>query len=1010
MKAGTLDDSYNDKIQTFDWRKFFEEKYCFFSDWIEYLENNFDYILIDSRTGLTDISGLCTMVMPERIVTVFTPNNQSLDNLINILDSWVAYRLNSDDFRPFMIYPLPSRIEFNELDLYKKWQDRYIEAFEEKIKVIYGISNCNLKPYFDSVAIHYIPKYAYGEEISVIKDGVNEIENSVFNIGKYFDLAKAIVSDENLWDYSHKISKNYADAIDRINQAYAGNLIFLDLGGLDLISIPKEISKLAKLKSLILSNNQIEDIEYISSLLNLQELYLNNNKIADISLLERLPQLQRLDLSDNKISSIDILRNHARLKYLDVSKNFIKKIPSAIFHLEIRIRLKKNTIDGLYLHDNPIESPPVEILYQGRRSVLAWFDATVKTLSEIKVILIGDPKAGKTSLLRRLKDDTFDQREPQTDGINIEHIPFGSNPHFKNQKSLHQLTAHCWDFGGQEIMNATHQFFLTNRSVYLLVLDARRDQKVAEHVRMWVKRIKATGGNSPIIVVANQADVNPGFGFSNEIDLQKEFPQVKYFLKVSCLNGDGIDAVKQKLEELIPKAELFNTAIDERWISIMKQLQAETQTKHYLSEERFNQICDDNELPKSGRSNAINFLNDLGLVLHFDSLTLADYYVLDPHWITYGIYQIVTSAYAGDQKGKVPLDKLDYILNEEKDKKQVYQPAQYRKLTYETASQRRFLVDILNQFKLCFYLANGEHFIIPDLLDTTEPVAVTRPIRDDAEAISFVYDYEYMPSSVMPRIMVDGHGLLKQKWRTGCVLQYNNCNALVSCYQNRLTITVQGQRRQKREFLAVIRNMVDEINKDLTGKPKMLVPLPGITNAFAEYQVLLNRERKGRKEYVHDGDKDTEKVFELSQLLEGIPGNDEMRELFTISRKILASTERIEITLDEQFHYLVKRSGIDSNKIIDAVVELTKAQQDAVMNDIMTFISGAFEIQHVEIDKQLQKIYADLSESDDVEMKLKLSIPFLNLLGVELETEVDVKSWAKKMDAKYGWTIFRMLS
>ena len=814
------------------------------------------------------------------------------------------------------------------------------------------------------------------------------------------------------------------------------NLKHFDLRFNKLVEI-KNLESLINLRSLYLSSNQITKLKGINNLENLQYLDVSNNKIKKIGNLENLIRLKSLDIFRNQISDLSHLSSAAALERLDINHNEINNLDnlSAFKNLQEMnvsfnqvtdistllplLKRQNNPLKIVWKHlaksteislfNNPLIAPPVEIVQQGTQSILDWFEAHKEKLNEIKVILIGDPKAGKTSLLRRLKDDAFDDKEPQTDGINIEDIAFGTCLPFRKQESLHTLTAHFWDFGGQEIMNATHQFFLTNRSIYLLVLDARKDQKVAEQVRMWVKRIKTTGGNSPIIVVANQADINPGFGFSNEIDLQKEFPQIKCFLKVSCLTGDGIEEIKQKLEELIPTAELFNTEIDERWIRIMKQLQNETKSKHYLDETRFNNICDENGLQKSSRKNAINFLNDLGLILHFDSLNLAEYYVLDPYWITYGVYQIVTSAYAGAQKGIVPMDKLEYIVNEEEDKKQIYQPAQYQKIVYDSTNQRRFLIDILNQFKLCFYMPGNTHFIIPDLLDTTEPVLATRPIREDGNAISFVYDYEYMPSSIMPSIMVEGHWLLKEKWRTGCILAYSGCQALVSGYQNKLTIIVIGEHKKKREFMAVVRNLVDEINRDLADKPKMLIPLMS-GNAYAEYEVLLAMERKGRKEYIFDEFKPTEKEFEISQLLEGIPGDEEMKEIRILSKKILASTERMEIQLDEQFYYLVKKSNADSDMIINAVQEIPSLQTSSVLEDIMEFLANSFEIQNSELDEKLKGLYADLKRSDDMELKLKLSIPFIKLLGIDLEAKFDVKSWSKKMHEKYRLPLFKLLT
>ncbi len=663
---------------------------------------------------------------------------------------------------------------------------------------------------------------------------------------------------------------------------------------------------------------------------------------------------------------------------------------------------------GLNLDDNPIESPPMEILKQGLQSVLDWFEATKIKLNEIKIILIGDPKAGKTSLLRRLKDNTFDENEVQTDGVNIEDIQFGECETFKKQKALHELTGHFWDFGGQEIMNATHQFFLTSRSVYILVLDARKDANVSAQIRHWIKRIKSTGGNSSLIIVANQIDINSGFGFENEYELQKEFPQVKCFIKASCKKNRNIDLIKDKLAELIPQAELFNTKIDERWISLKEKLQKETKPKHFLSEERFLEVSNDCELKKKPeQKNAITFLHDLGLVLHFDKVKQYDYYVLDPYWITYGVYQILTSAYAGKSNGMVNMDKLEYIVNEEEDKKERYRPANYRKIEY-TNQQSRFLVEILNQFKLCFCLPDHSHFILPDLLDTNEPNKITEPIRKAKDSIRFVYDYEYLPKSTMPRIIVETHRIYSKIWRTGCLLQSNGCKALVTNYQNRISIIVTGEHRKKYEFMSVIRFLIDSINQELRDKPNMLIPLPGV-DAFADYEELLDRQKDGEKFFTLY--KPIKKKFEISVLLEGVASQDEVRK---ISEKLDLLDEKVDIIinkLDSHYEYLINLPDNQKIKdgILDAIKEMNSQQSTEITEEIMYGIASAFDQVTGKFDARLTEIHADLKKTDDVQMKLKLAVPFINLIGINLETEFDVKSWAKKMYEKHEMKIFKLM-
>jgi len=608
--------------------------------------------------------------------------------------------------------------------------------------------------------------------------------------------------------------------------------------------------------------------------------------------------------------------------------------------MEININNDFNNDHQVKLNNNSIESPPPEIITQGIQSVLDWFQATRVKLNEIKIILIGEPDAGKTSLLKRLKDDSYNEKEEPTDGVNIEDMEFGKCGTFEKQSTLHDITGHFWDFGGQEIMNATHQFFLTRRSIYVLVLVARRDVDIADQIRKWVRRVRATGGDSPIIVVANKIDQNDGFGFVNEPELQNEFPQIKYFEKISCKNNTDIDLLKDRLEELIPTADLFKTEIDEKWILVKNKLREETRENYYLNKSRFVEICTEFKLNGNNeQKNALNVLHDLGLVLHFESLNLDDYYVMNPYWITYGAYQILTSKYAGENKGIVAEKKLEYIVNEEGDKNIIYKPVNYKKIKY-WPNEIRFLTDILHEFKLCFWTPDRSHFIIPDLLDTKEPLEVTMPIKQSGERIQFVYDYEYLPKSFMPNIMVEAHNIVKNMWRTGCVLKQNDCEALVTSYINRISITVTGEYKKKREFMAVVLYVINSINQKHKGKIKKLVPLPEI-DEYVDYEELLERERNGEKD--HTVFIPLKKTFEISLLLEGIPSSDEIKNMKEMTDKLtemsgkldelLDSSDEISRKIDKLLDNSLKRiSEIES--AIKVSAEISSDKQEEIIKEL----------------------------------------------------------------------------
>ena len=206
MGSGQMDQTYTNKIHDFKWRSFFKKSPYFFTTFARYLSSHFDYVLIDARTGRTDIGGICTCLMPEKLVLVFTPNRQSLEGIIRTAHNTTTYRLKSPDLRPLMIYPLPSRIDVEEEELRLKWKQKYEKTFTEAYKEIYGLSDTiNTNKYFNEVIVRHSSKLAYEEEISVLSDdkGLYSLFESyknfvvwLTNIGKPWEY-EAISSSEN---------------------------------------------------------------------------------------------------------------------------------------------------------------------------------------------------------------------------------------------------------------------------------------------------------------------------------------------------------------------------------------------------------------------------------------------------------------------------------------------------------------------------------------------------------------------------------------------------------------------------------------------------------------------------------------------------------------------------------------------------------------------------------------------------------------------------------------------
>ncbi len=85
MPAGREDDSYRHALSNLDWGKLYDQRdgFLFLEDTKRQIERRFrpDYLLIDSRTGHTDVEGICTRQLPNAVIIMFFPNEQNLSGL-----------------------------------------------------------------------------------------------------------------------------------------------------------------------------------------------------------------------------------------------------------------------------------------------------------------------------------------------------------------------------------------------------------------------------------------------------------------------------------------------------------------------------------------------------------------------------------------------------------------------------------------------------------------------------------------------------------------------------------------------------------------------------------------------------------------------------------------------------------------------------------------------------------------------------------------------------------------
>jgi internalin A len=477
-------------------------------------------------------------------------------------------------------------------------------------------------------------------------------------------------------------------------------------------------------------------------------------------------------------------------------------------------------------------------------NILDYYFRPKRPLLEAKLILVGRGAVGKTSLVNRLVHNTFGQ-EKKTEGIKITGwdvpLPGGEQAHLN-----------VWDFGGQEIMHATHQFFLTRRSLYLLVLSGREGH-ADQDAEYWLKLIESFGGESPVLVVLNKQHEHPCE--VNQRQLQGKYPCIRAFLKTDCEDRWGIDALHSRIQDEIDALPHLRDGFPAEWFEVKDKLPKTR--KSFISFDEYRKACRRWKVTSEAEQNLLGrYLHDLGVMLNFrEDERLQDTHVLKPHWVTEGIYAILNTPQLADKHGELRVRDLKTIL-----------PAK----DYPV-HMHPFILDLMKKFELCFTFPDSDtHYLIPELLDIQEPEAAA---FHPGACLNFRYEYEVLPEGLLPRFIVRTHSLSEDesRWRTGVILHFEEGRALVKAdmVDKKVFIHVTGKVDARRRLLAVIRSDFERIHADLKFKPAELVPLPGRPKAAVAYEKLRALEQEGIKtfhEFVEG------KVLELGvqELLNGV--------------------------------------------------------------------------------------------------------------------------------------------
>ena len=657
------------------------------------------------------------------------------------------------------------------------------------------------------------------------------------------------------------------------------NLATLDLGSNCLASLPESFSKLEMLTILLCENNKLTYLpESFGSLTRLTRLFLENNKLTYLpESLSRLTRLTTLNLENNKLTYLpESLSRLTRLTKLDLKRN-------------------------------PLVEPPPEIVDKGIEEIINYLRQLKKEgkdyIYEAKLLIVGEPGAGKTTLAKKIQNPEYQLQEnqPSTEGIEVIKWSF---PILDKEQKEREFKVNIWDFGGQEIYHATHQFFLTKRSLYALVTDTRKEDTDFYY---WLNVVELLSDNSPILIIKNEKQDR--YIDIEERRLRGEFTNLKEILATNLKNNRELDVILDNIKHYIKQLPHVGSPLPKTWVDVRKALEANK--NNYVSLDNYLEICRDNGFTKYEDALQLSqYLHDLGVCLHFqDDPILNKTVILKPEWGTDAVYKVLDNKKVINNLGRFSKQDLANIWSDTK----------YQKMHND-------LLQLMIRFKLCYEIPNSkDNYIAPQLLSKNQPNYDWN--YDDI--LQLRYSYEFMPKGILTRFIVEMHKDIYQElvWRNGVVLSNDFAQAEVIEDYGKKEIRIRINGSNKKDLMTIVTHEIDKINDSYERiKYNKLIPCncPACVDKekphFYRLQELKQREAY-EQEYIGCGQPPFHQVKVLDLMDDVIPSNQIFRDNLEI-KIFLASSSELKDDRKE-FEILIGRENkqyIKKNIFLELVI------------------------------------------------------------------------------------------
>jgi hypothetical protein len=208
LTAGRQNHDYSVALNGMDWDDFYERLGGgpFFEALRTHMKYHYDYTLIDSRTGLSDVADICTMLLPDILVACFTLSEQGIAGAASVAKSVAAF-----DRRDIRILPVPMRVDPAE----KFKADTGRQVAKQRFAGLPGEMDPTAREqYWAQTQVPYQAFYAYEEVLAVFGDQPGE-RNTL--LAAYEGIAAHITEGEitSLPQMSEPVRQRVLDRFER---------------------------------------------------------------------------------------------------------------------------------------------------------------------------------------------------------------------------------------------------------------------------------------------------------------------------------------------------------------------------------------------------------------------------------------------------------------------------------------------------------------------------------------------------------------------------------------------------------------------------------------------------------------------------------------------------------------------------------------------------------------------------------------------------------------------------